>query len=103
MAEENARGECAVQSAIIEALGGEVEELSDDLTFYRGENSFLERSCEEQSDVIAEQELCEKAVKSVIKKIIEKYCEHKDLIEDLRPVTEMYSIQTKKIIATTTL
>ena len=93
----------AEENAIIEALEGEVEELSDDLIFYWGENSCLERSCEEQSDVIAEQELCEKAVKSVIKTIIEKYCEHKDFIEDLRPITEMYSIQTKIIIATTKL
>ena len=37
--------------------------------------------------------LCEKGVKTVIKKIIEKYSDQKDLLEDLRLITEMYFLE----------
>ena len=47
---------------------------------------------EQQTYDVDECNLCEKGVKSVIKKIIKKYRDHKDLLEDLRPITEMYSL-----------
>ena len=41
----------------------------------------------QQTDELDEYKLCEKGVKSVIKKIIEKHRDHKELLEDLRPIT----------------
>ena len=50
-------------------------------------------SDEQQTDEIEEYKLCEKGVKSVIKKIIEKYSDNKDLPEGLSPITKKYSLE----------
>ena len=54
------------------------------------QNNYLDYVLEQQTYYVDEYKLCEKSVKSVIKKLIEKYRDHEDLLEDLRPITEMY-------------